>query len=843
MTASLVLFARLILRPMWREPVRTALTVLAVALGVAVVLAIELAGHAAVGSFRASVESLTGDMDLEVVAVGGVPEELVATLATLPYPLRVVPRMEEQVRVAGTQRAATLLGVDLIATGSASGQGPGTGDWDDVPAEASGPNAWVTRGVGAAEGQPLSLLVNAETARVTVRGIVPGDDGGGSLVILDIDEAQRVLGRRGRVDRILVDVPAQPSLDEWQARLSAALPAGVQVRLRGAGTEENRKMLAAFRWNLRILSYIALVVGAFLIYNTISVSVVRRRPEIGIVRALGASRRTVLVAFLAEAAGFGLAGAAVGLPLGRLMASGAVGLMAATVNSLYVSSRPAPIEFTAGAVALSVLAGLATAVLASVSPAREASLVSPSVAMARGERERAAAVHRTRDLWFAVALAIAAALASRAPAVGGKPLFGYLAALLLIAASALAIPALVHALAGRSAGVLRRVLGVEALLASRSLAGSLRRTSVLVGALATAVAMTVAVGIMVGSFRQTVLSWLEGQLPADIYLSPGGANGPDRHPAMPADLAERLEAVPMVAAVDRFRAYEISYGGLPATLASTDTRVALAYRRPDFLSGRSAVAVLRELQQGDTAIVSEPFASKHKVSAGDTIVLPLGGGRTRFTVLDVYYDYASERGYVMVDRETMLRYLPDPAPSGLAVYLEPGTDLPAARAEIERATAGYRVGIATNQQLRRQAVAIFDRTFAITYALEAVAIVVAVVGIAGAMLALVIDRRRELGLLRFLGGSTRQIRKMVLVEAGLLGLLANLAGLLLGTLLSLVLIFVINKQSFGWTIRFHWPATVLVGALTLVYAATLVAGLYPARVAARLDPIEVVHEE
>ncbi|MBP1634525.1 MAG: hypothetical protein H6Q10_1099 [Acidobacteria bacterium] len=191
----------------------------------------------------------------------------------------------------------------------------------------------------------------------------------------------------------------------------------------------------------------------------------------------------------------------------------------------------------------------------------------------------------------------------------------------------------------------------------------------------------------------------------------------------------------------------------------------------------------------------------------------------------------------------MLRYLPDAAPSGLAVYVEPGGDVGAVRSAIEKASAGYRIGITTNSQLRRQAVTVFDRTFAITYALEAVAILVAVIGIAGAMLALVIDRRRELGLLRFLGAARGQVRRIILAEAALLGALANLAGLALGTVLSLVLIFVINKQSFGWTIRFHWPAATLIAALAGVFAATVLAGLYPARIATRLDPIEVVHEE
>jgi putative ABC transport system permease protein len=851
--ASLALFHRLILRPMRREPVRTLLTLVAVALGVAVVLAIELAGQAAVGSFRASIETLAGDTELEVVAAGGVPEEIVARLATLPFPLEVSPRLEEQARTPSSYRAVTVLGLDLIAGSSgvdalASRQAEGSASTeprDESLAQGSGwlSGAWVSEDLGLKIGDRFELLAASRLHVLEVRGTLPAGDTAPAVVALDIGEAQRVVGRGGRVDRILVSVPDTPSIEEWQTRIAGALPEGMQVRRRGAGTEENRKMLAAFRWNLRVLSYIALIVGAFLIYNTISVSVVRRRPEIGVVRALGATRGTILLAFLAEAASFGLAGGLLGLPLGRAMASGAVSLMSATVQSLYVSSSPGPIVLTPAVIVLALGAGLAVAVLSAISPAREAAAVTPSVAMARGERETLARVHRFRDLAGAVACAMGAAAASRAPAIGGKPLLGYLAALLLIGACALAIPALVHSLASASAGLLRHALGVEALLASRSLAGSLRRTSVLVGALATAIAMMVAVGIMVGSFRQTVISWLDAQLPADLYLSPGGAAGPEQHSPLPPGLADAVERVPGVAAVDRFRAYPISYKGLPATFSSTDTEVALRYRQPAFVSGRPPSEVLRQLQAPDTAIVSEPFANKHGVRAGDRLALPLGDRVARLRVLDVYYDYASERGYVMVDRQTLLRYLPEAEPSGLAVYVAPGQDVAAVRAAIERASPGYRIGVVTNRQLREQAVMIFDRTFAITYALEAVAIVVAVIGIAGAMLALVIDRRRELGLLRFLGAARGQVRRIILAEAGLLGLLANVAGLGLGTALSLVLVFVINKQSFGWTIRFHWPVGMLMTAITGVYAATVLAGLYPARVASRLDPIEVVHDE
>ena len=194
-------------------------------------------------------------------------------------------------------------------------------------------------------------------------------------------------------------------------------------------------------------------------------------------------------------------------------------------------------------------------------------------------------------------------------------------------------------------------------------------------------------------------------------------------------------------------------------------------------------------------------------------------------------------------RGTLLRYLPDPAPSNVAVYLRAGATLEAGRRAVETALAGRKVMVFTNRSLREEAMRVFDRTFAITYALEAVAVLVAIMGVAGALLALVIDRRREFGLLRFLGGSTGQIRRIILFEAGLLGLLANIAGIVLGFWLSLLLIYVINRQSFGWTIQFHWPVAVLLTALSIVYAATVLAALYPSQVAAKLVPIEVIHED
>ncbi len=651
MTGRAKLFWRLMIRPLGREPVRMGLTVLAVALGVAVVLAIDLAGTAATGSFRSSLETLTGNYNLEVTATGGVPEEIVGRIATLPLNLAVSPRMEDFAVIAATKKSVVLLGIDLIGEANilrsktADGSPRPLAAREVTPQDFSAEDSiWAGSSLGWQKGQHISLIVGDRERTFTVRGIY--EDQNQPAIVIDIAAAQRAVDRSTKVDRILVNIPETEDLETQTKLISSLLPPGVEIRAAGTATVENRKMLAAFRWNLKLLSYIALIVGAFLIYNTISVSVVRRRAEIGIARALGASRMEVLLAFTGEAAVLGLAGAAIGVPLGRVMASGAVRLMGATVDALYVSSRPGPIELSATSIFMALLAGIGVAIIAAYTPAREAAQVTPIQAMARGCREFLVRVHSSRDLVIAIALAAAAWAAAKTPAVGGKPLFGYLATLLAIAAGTLAIPSFVRVVINVSGATFKRT-GVAALLASRSLLGSLRRTSVLVGALATAVAMMTAVGIMVGSFRTTVIQWMEGEVPADFYLRPAGNPSVDRHPTISAALADKLATLPGVEAVHRLRAYQVSFDGVPTTVAATDLRESRKRGRSDFFSGRPAEEVWQELRNGDAVVVSEPFTYKHNLRRNDSISLRLGSSLATFRIADVYYDYGSERGFIL----------------------------------------------------------------------------------------------------------------------------------------------------------------------------------------------------
>lgn len=836
--SRLRIFYRLILRPIYHEPLRSSLILLAVSLGVAVVLAIELTGDAAAGSFHSSVATLAGTSDFEITSAGGIPDEAVGRLATLSYPITLHPEIEDYAVLPETGRTIPVLGLDLIGERPKNLQLTN----QSAPEFWKEDGVWLSSSLAARVGSTIRIQLNDQVYTFPVLGHFSNSQSD-DLILMDIATAQAKLSRSRRIDRILIDVPKSPGIEVWEARIRQSLPPGLELRRSSAQSDENRRMLGAFRWNLRILSYVALVVGAFLIYNTISVSVVRRRPEIGILRALGATEREVLIALLAEAVLFGLIGGILGIALGRLLALGTIRPVAATVASLYVTSTPAPVQLSLPTVLLGLGVGIGVSLISAAAPAREASEVSPVEAMARGRREYIAGVHKRRDLWMALLLAIAGTVASFAPAIDGRPLLGYLAALLFIAAATFAIPSLVAAIGASSGALLKRLLGIEALLASRSLASSLRRSSVLIGALATAIAMMTSVGIMVGSFRKTVEVWIDDQLTADLFLRPAGNPGSDRHPTMDPGLADKIAALPQVAGVDRFRGYDISYQGLPATLGSVDTLGNHDLSRIHYLSGRDTATVDQELRQQDTAVVSEPFANKHHVRRGDRIELPLGQTRVSFRVADIYYDYANEKGYIITERSTLLRYLPDPSPSNIAVYLRPGINLDEAKEAVQRVVAGRNILVFSNLTLRTEALKIFDRTFAVTYALEIVAILVAVMGIAGSLLALVIDRRREFGLLRFLGASLGQVKKLILFEAGLIGIMANIAGVALGIVLSLLLVYVINKQSFGWTIQFHWPVAILLAALTGVYIATLLAGFYPARVATKTNPLEVVHEE
>jgi putative ABC transport system permease protein len=821
----LKLFRQLILRPLRRDLARTVLTLVSIALGVAVVIAIELSGDAATGSFESSLTTLVGKVDYEITANGGIDETFIGKLATLPVNARFSPVIEEPVVISG-RGSTTLYGIDLVAT-------------PDIETSAVISSDLATR-LNLRQNDRIELRGRNLTLPFTIRNIAPNQNT--AWVGVDIAAAQQLLDMYGKLDRIEVFVGTGEDAASVERLVKATIPPSWEVQTPGARSEENRRMLRAFRWNLRILSYISLLVGAFLIYNTIAVSVVRRRTEIGILRALGTSSRGVLLVFLGEASMLGIIGSAIGIILGRLLAAALIGMISDTVNALFTTSTPGAIDLSPQSVFWALATGTAVAFFSALIPAREAARVPPAEAMRRAIVEHETRLHVRRDLALAAGAAVVSAVLCQFGPIAGRPVLGYAATLFAVAAAAMLSPAFVTGVIRALRRVLKRLAGAEGLIAGRSLTASLSRTSIVVTALATAISMMVSVGVMVGSFRETVQVWLDNQLRADIFMRAAGPAGAGIFPPIAPQVPAIVERTPGVAEVDTLRAFEFQYEGTRATFAGADMDIARRRRFLRFLSGNPN-DILRSLAGRDRAIVTEPFADKHHIHTGDVLHIPLGAGTAALTVAGIYYDYSSDRGTVLVDRSTLLKYLPEQPITNIAVYVRTGADKTQVRRALEAALSDFPLTIAPNEVLRRGAVEVFDRTFAVTYALEGVAIIVAMLGAANSLLALVLDRRREIGLIRYLGAAAGQVRRMILMEAGLLGLLAGSLGVGLGMALSLVLIYVVNKQSFGWTIQFHPPVLLLGGALLLVWAVTVLAGVYPARFAAKLEPVETIHEE
>ncbi len=520
------LFRELILRPLRRDPVRTLLTLLSIALGVAVVIAIELSGDAATGSFESSLTTLVGKVDYEITANGGVDERYLAKLAALPVNVRFSPVIEQPVMIPG-KGSVTLYGIDTIANADEDGA-----TFDPARLETSAAiSSDLAERLHLRKGDSLQLTSRDRTRKFTVRTIAAGQNT--EWVGIDIAAAQTLLDWDGKLDRIEIFL-APGENAKVEDLIKASIPASWDVETPGARSEENRRMLRAFRWNLRILSYISLLVGAFLIYNTIAVSVVRRRTEIGILRALGTSARGVLLVFLGEAAILGVLGSVLGILLGRVLASALIGMISGTVNALFTTSSPGAIALSAETMSAALLTGTAVAIFSALIPAREAARVAPAEAMRRSVVEHQAQLNLRRDLLIAAIAGLVAAILCQFGPIDGRPVLGYAATLFAVAAAALVAPAFVTGTIRMLRGVLKAVAGAAGLIAGRSLVASLSRTSVVVTALATAISMMVAVGVMVGSFRETVQVWLQSQLRADIFLRAAGPSTAGIYPPIAA---------------------------------------------------------------------------------------------------------------------------------------------------------------------------------------------------------------------------------------------------------------------------------------------------------------------
>jgi len=878
-----LLVAWFILRYLVWYPGRAVPGLLGIAVGVAVIAAIRLANVSVLEAFRAATDSISGTADLRIYGTNGpIDESQLAELLWLEqwgeispvletYAMLVEePEPQERGASSGFGRGELLLVLGSDVLRDQSVRRYEVWKWGKGEASALTPRQILdlllardsiilterfAQRKGIRIGDRIALAFGSRVRHLRVQALLrdtgPARTLQGNFALMDLAALQWAANRLGVVDALDIKLPDSATLEQAWAAIEEKLPPGLRVEPPTTRAGRSETMVRAFQFNLAALSGVALVVGLFLIYSTVSFSVTSRREEIAILLALGTSRLGVTGLFLSEAVVLATIGILWGLPLGQVLARGAVAAAASTVENFYVAGVA---EATSQQTSLSwdewlLCAALAwaSAISASVLPAWRAAGLEP-LEILRGlvpatQRDRV-----LRVVGQSLVLALLGAAAQACPPVDGRPVFGFLAALCWASAVARTTPLWFILLA--KMGILHKgvPLTVRLALAGLRSGGGLLGASV--AALGFSLGMMFAIAIMVGSFRTTVIYWLDGVLTSDLVVKPA-MNSPTLSTAtLDPELVEKLRTQPEIAASTWYSSRQIPYGQSMIRLDTSELAVLLEHGRILFKEPAAPQrAILDALAEGQPfAIVSESYSLRYHKRPGDMVTLESRSGPIQLPILAVYYDYSSNLGSILIDYQFYSRYFLDShpyySPMALSFYLRPGVDVQQVRNRWQKLFQGeHALYFITQQELRAEALRIFDSTFAITYALQWIAVIVAGTGIVSSLMRLIYLRRPEIALLSLAGVTPMGIHAIILCQSLIISVISLALGWIIGILLSLVLIYVINVQSFGWTIQFYLPWDFFIQSVFIVLITALLFGWIPARHAATMDALAAVRQE
>ena len=851
-----------------RHKLQFAISILGVALGVAVVTAMDVANGSALASFRQSILSVTGRATHQIVPAegfftNGVPETVFAKIAAMPEVMAATPvieahgllqslhagetkpRSDEIKRLETDEKGLAvvrILGIDPFSD-RAFRPFNGNGNGAHAQIGESAFDDWLLRNdacvlpqslavrLGLSVGDSMTLVSSGHRNSLHLSGTYVARDalarGSDDVMLMDIAAVQERFGTSGRLSAIDLILPEGKSGDRVEDAIRAELPAGVVLQRPSERAGRIEALLSAFQLNLTALSLLALVVGVFLIHNTLTVAVLQRVPLIGTLRCLGVGSAEMRRAVMAEAFLLGAVGSFFGLIAGMTLAGLFLQRVGGIVSDLYThigafSILYEPLPLIKGAL-LGIFASLAGAWF----PSREAGSILPVQVLRRTQAEtRAQGTWKWLALYGTLSFVSAAVLAL----VPGGPVPGLAAAFAIALGGALCSPAITRGFSIYASFPLRKVFGLVGELAARGISANLSRSGLAVGALSLALSMTIGVAMMVASFRDTLDHWMDQALHADIYIRPAGPSLLRHHAFIPEETLAHLQQRPEVAALDTYRGRELILpDGSQIVVNATDMQVTFSRgtARFPFCPPSNPQTALQGMLDGGV-IISESHARKHNLKVGDTMVLPGPQGGAPLPISGIYYEYATDRGVISMDTSTYRHIFEDSRPNSCALYLKPGVDLEALRQSL-RNEIGVPGGlyIFSNRTLREEAFNVFDRTFAITGQLENLSLAVGLCGIVSALLALLRERSTDFAVLRALGMPASSLFSLILLEGVLMGTVAFLIACILGPVLAYLLIHVINVRAFGWTLEFsvHADVFVRVGILALIMSA--LAGAYP----------------
>lgn len=853
MGSALRFFHWHILRYAARHRLLALLNVASVALGVAVYLAIQIANASANRAFAATIDLVAGRADLQITRPGGLPEEILPLIARHPAVAAATPLVRGIAILPDLPgEYLQVLGLDVFTnepfrTFDLSDFGRRDFDftaWLARPDRIAVTEAFARRH-GLREGDTLRAQINGADRSLRIGFLMRANEGAASderFAALDLGWAQELFARNGALDQVQLRLRKGIEREAALTALKELLPPDAIVASPAQRSQQVANMLGGFQLNLSAMSLVSLLVGMFLIYNTVSASVVRRRHEIGILRSLGVRRREIRALFLGEALFLGGLGVLLGLGGGVLLAARLVGPVAETISQLYVRLSVQETVVTPAMLASASGLGLFSVLLAAWWPAATAARLDPVRALHQSSIIEQASAPSPRWLWLGLVSLVAAAALSLFALLTGPAWLGFGAAFFVLAGFSFLVPKTVLGFGAAMEWMTGRAAHppLEVRLAAMNLVRALVRNAVTIAALAAAVAMAIGVSVMVYSFRQTVTSWIDQIFVADLFVAPAANQVVGGASFLPETVLEFFARHPAVAEVDTYRDFRVSMGEETVHLAVMRGTARRALR---FLEGDDARRMERFLR-GDGVIISESFARRHGLEEAEALELRTPDGPRHFAILGTFYDYTSDRGVIQMNARVFARIWKDERVHSLAVYLKPGASPDALAADFRaRFNRAGHFMLLSNRELRARVFEIFDQTFAVTYVLRTIAVVVALVGITLSLSTLILERARELALFRALGGSLRQLRRLLLWESGMIGLLAALVGLASGLALALVLTGVINRAFFGWTIQLAFPWGSLAFTPAWIVAAALLAGFLPAWRVGRLNVAEALRSE
>ena len=815
----------------------TVLSIIGVALGIGLFIGVKVASDRALLSFEDDVKGIEQNTNYEILDISGIDFDEQVYGRILRIEENSFPALKVNGYIPGIKESVSINGIDTVKSirflrSSRDMKFDVRDLYRDLNA------ILITKKLSdmysLKKGSALDVLVYDKKCTLKVIGVLSADTLPADTVIMDIGNFQEYFGKTGLLS--IIDLKTS---EKGAETIQKTLPPNLSIESKTDLLKSRKSLITSFKYNLQFISLIAILVGMFLLYNTIFISVVKRRTEIGILRGLGADKKTIVILFVVQGLLLGLAGSLLGIAMGQVIAYFSVFAVERTISTMYSSISVSDYLISWGDSGTALVLGLLVSLAASAIPAYESSKIKPNESSKEGSFESKYKGYQKAFSFLGLCLIPAGGILSYLDyrfTPFDFPFLSYLGILLIILGFAFASPFYLSTVLKAVKKPSGRLFKATGKIANGDMQGNLYRFSVALMSVAISCALIVSLLTLIFSFRNSLKAWLGRNIYADVYVKPASCTSNFCFYPLSEEVVKILKGFPEVAGVDKFRTLHIDLFGRKVVVGFGDISVQRKYSPSHYYDPRSKERY-QGLEDKKRLSISRYLSSKYGLKKGDTLELQTPKGKESFEINDVFSSYSTTSGFIYMDRKWLKKYWGLDDATQVAIYLKKGVDPAQFIRKVKDTVSGrYSLEIMDNNEIRKKVLNIFNKTFSITYAIELISIIVSLIGVLNTLMALVLERKREISIIRYLGGSWQQIKQVLILSAGIVGIAGIFLGAIMGLLMSIIFIQVVNKISFGWEIRFQIPFSYLFLITSVLFLATLLAGMLPAKVARKIDP-------